>query len=163
MSSGSWSSHEPTTIRNPGGGGMNIARPSLRKVRIEMVPLIDSFFLLLAFFVSSALSMSILAGLPVELPVLAHTVKLDPKDLRVLTMGRDGLVQLDGEAVTLDEVRARLEADPRASNLRVAVRADRSVPAGRLLEILGSVRGAGVRHVGLVTQPLPEPGGAHGP
>jgi len=130
---------------------MKVSRSAPRKARIEMVPLIDSFFLLLAFFVSSALSMSILVGLPVELPALSHTVKLEPKDLRVLTVARDGALELDGRPLALEDVAARLAADPRAEGLRVAVRADRSVPAGRLLEVLGAVRGAGVRQVGLVT------------
>lgn len=141
---------------------MKVSRPAARKARIEMVPLIDSFFLLLAFFVSSVLSMSILGGLPVELPPLAHTVKLDPKDLRVITVARDGALQLDGQPVSADELAPRLQADPHAPSLRVAVRADRAVPSGRLLEILGAVRWAGVQHVGLVTQALPESGSAHG-
>lgn len=128
-----------------------------------MVPLIDSFFLLLAFFVSSVLSMSILGGLPVELPALAHTVKLDPKDLRVITVARDGALQLDGYAIGLEEMAARLQADTHAPSLRVAVRADRSVPSGRLLGVLGAVREAGVQHVGLVTQALPESGEGHEP
>lgn len=137
---------------------MKVSRPAPRKARIEMVPLIDSFFLLLAFFVSSVLSMSILGGLPVELPTLTHTVKLDPKDLRVLTVARDGALQVDGDAISLEEMAARLQAGPGVSTLRVAVRADRAVPSGRLLEVLGAVRGAGVRQVGLVTHALADGG-----
>ena len=121
-----------------------------------MVPLIDTFFLLLAFFISSVLSMSILGGLPIELPRLAHATKLDPTDLVVITIARDGQLQLNGQPVSLDEIAARLQANPHASMLRVAVRADRFVPAGQLLEVLAAVRGAGVHRVGLVTQTTPE-------
>ncbi len=130
---------------------MNLARSSLRKTRIEMVPLIDSFFLLLAFFISSMLSMSVIGGLPVELPTSTNAAKFESRDLRVVTIARNEQLQLDGEPVTLDDLPARLKADPHVSTLRIAVRTDRLVPAEQLLKVLGMIRGAGVHRVGLVT------------
>lgn len=135
---------------------MNLSRASARKARIEMVPLIDSFFLLLAFFISSVLSMSMVGALPIELPRVAGTVTLEPNELLVITVARDGQLHLDGHSINLDDLTTRLKTDPRASTLRVAVRTDRLVPAGRLLEVLGAVRGAGIHHVGLVTNLIPE-------
>lgn len=135
---------------------MNIGRPSVRKARIEMVPLIDSFFLLLAFFISSVLSMSVMGGLPVELPTVAHTTKLEPTHLLVVTLARDGRFQLDGQPVDLAELATRLKTDPHHALLRVAVKADRLVPTGELLELLGVIRGAGVHRVGLVANSTSE-------
>ena len=135
---------------------MQLSRPSLRKARIEMVPLIDSFFLLLAFFVSSVLSMSVLGGLPVELPAAANAARLDQDPLTVVTIGREGQLELDGHAVSLGDLPGRLKADARMPTLRVAVRADRLVQAGRLLEVLGVIRGAGARRVGLVASAVTE-------
>ena len=135
---------------------MNLPRASVRKVRIEMVPLIDSFFLLLAFFISSVLSMSVVGALPIELPRVAGTIRLEPSDWLIITVARDGQLQVDGQSINFDDMTTRLKVDPRAPTLRVAVRADRLVPAGRLLEVLGAVRGAGVHHVGLVTNRIPE-------
>ena len=129
---------------------MTVGRPSVRTPRIEMVPLIDSFFLLLAFFLSSALSMSALAGLPVELPRAAHAETLDPRETRVLTVSRGGQLQLDGQPLARSELAGRLQSDPRGPRLRVAVRVDQAVPAGELLDVLGLVRGAGVPRVGLL-------------
>lgn len=122
-----------------------------------MVPLIDSFFLLLAFFISSVLSLSMIGGLPVELPALTQTVKLDPKDVSVITVARDGQLQLDGQSVSLTDITTRLKGNPHASSLRIAVRADRLVPSGQLLEVLGAVRAAGVHRVGLVANTTLDP------
>jgi len=130
---------------------MNLQRPSIRKAHIEMVPLIDSFFLLLAFFISSVLSMSVIGGLPVELPAVGHAMKLESKDLLAITVARDGQLQCDGQSLSLEDLPAHVKMRPGVATLRVAVRADRLVPAGRLLEVLSAVRGAGVSHVGLVT------------
>jgi len=135
---------------------MKLDTAPARKVRIEMVPLIDTFFLLLAFFISSVLSMSVLKGLPLELPSARSAERLKPENLRVITVANDGHVQLDGTAVTLKEIGARLQVTTDPATLRVAVRADRRVPAGHLVTVLGAVREAGVARVGLVTLDTPE-------
>ena len=127
-----------------------------RRIRVEMVPLIDTFFLLLAFFISSVLSMSAMGGLPIELPHLDHTAKLDPADLIVITVAHDGQLQLDGQPVGFTEVAAILKAHPHPSTLRVAVRADRRVPAGQLVTVLGAIRAADIARVGLVTELAPD-------
>ena len=130
---------------------MRIAHPYHARAHVELVPLIDTFFLLLAFFISSMLSMSVLKGLPLELPMAAQAVTLKPKNLIVITVANDGQLQLEGQPVSLDELTARLAADPNASTLRAAVRVDRIVPTGRLVRVLSAVREAGVHRVGLVT------------
>lgn len=136
---------------------MNVARPALRKTRIEMVPLIDSFFLLLAFFISSMLSMSVMKGLPIDLASASASSKLEPRDVVVVTVAANGVLQLDGQLVTVEELSSRLRAKEPVSALYVAVRADRFVPAGQLLPVLGAIRAAGVARVGLVTQLAAEP------
>jgi len=130
---------------------MKIGVPSRRGADIDMVPLIDTFFLLLAFFISSVLSMSVLKGLPLELPTARQAQRLKLEDLLVVTVAHDGQVQLDGTAVILEEMGARLQTAANSSTFRVAVRADRAVPTGRLVEVLSAIRGTGIYRVGLVT------------
>src|SRR3990167_5398489 len=108
---------------------MKHSSPAQRKIRIEMVPLIDTFFLLLAFFISSTLSMSILKGLPIELPSVGQATNLDRKEVVLITITREEQIQMDGESTGLHEIAGRLQGMPTpAANLRVAVRADRAVP-----------------------------------
>ena len=117
-----------------------------------MVPLIDTFFLLLAFFISSMLSMSVLKGLPIELPRVGQATNLDRQEVVVITITREEQIQMDGEPAGLHEIACRLQGmSTPAANLRVAVRADRAVPTGRLAEVLEAGRLAGVRRLGLVT------------
>ncbi len=47
---------------------MKLNLDTQRKVRIEMLPLIDIVFLLLVFFIYAMLSMAVHRGLPVVLP-----------------------------------------------------------------------------------------------
>ena len=50
---------------------MRLARRTIKKARIEIIPMIDTIFFLLVFFMISTLSMSRYSGLPVNLPKAA--------------------------------------------------------------------------------------------
>ncbi len=126
---------------------MKVYIPPARRPRIEMVPLIDSFFLLLAFFMSSVLSMEVVRGLPVELPKAGAVPTLSKESHLVVTVSHSGAMEMEGEPVTLEELQARLVSDPKLSSLRVGIRADRETPYERVVELLAAVRGAGVGRV----------------
>lgn len=132
---------------------MKIQFQSFRKPRIEMVPLIDSFFLLLAFFMSSVLAMEVVRGLPVELPKSGKAVRILQEDRLIITLARDGRLQLEGQELTLELLQARLSAYPHRQELRVGIRADKGTAYERLIQVLAALRGAGVGKVSLLTQP----------
>ena len=50
---------------------MRLARRTIKKARIEIIPMIDTIFFLLVFFMISTLSMARYSGLPVNLPKAA--------------------------------------------------------------------------------------------
>ncbi len=131
---------------------MKVHLPPRRQPRIEMIPLIDSFFLLLAFFMSSVLTMEVVKGLPVELPKAGAAASLSQEGRRVVTIGREGQIQLDGEGMGLEELVRRLSSDPSRESLRVGIRADESTPYRSVVEVLGAVRRGGAARVTLLTQ-----------
>ena len=61
------------------GGGSQLARGGQKKARIEIIPLIDVIFFLLATFVLYTLSLNRIMSLPVQLPV-AQTQQQQQKD-----------------------------------------------------------------------------------
>lgn len=132
---------------------MRVSFAHRRPVRIEMVPLIDTFFLLLAFFISSVLTMEVARGLPVELPKAGKRAALSSGDRLIVTLLRDGGIELDGEKVTLEALSQRLSSHPRGESLQVAIRADRKSPYEDVVRVLGIVREAGVAKVTLLTRP----------
>jgi biopolymer transport protein ExbD len=132
---------------------MKVYLPPLRRPRIEMVPLIDSFFLLLAFFMSSVLSMEAARGLPVDLPKAGAASSASEKGRRVVTVTREGQIQLDGEPIGLSALRERLFSDPERASLRVGIRADGAASYQTVVQVLGAVREAGVGRVLLLAAP----------
>lgn len=127
--------------------------PESHKAKIEMVPLIDTFFLLLAFFISSVLTMEVVRGLPVDLPNdRGASNRLDP-DRFLVTITQGGLIEVGGDPVTVEGLQARLGSHPDRQTLRVGLRADRTVHYEQVVQVLEAVQRAGVSRVSLLTRP----------
>ncbi|MBW2057253.1 MAG: biopolymer transporter ExbD [Deltaproteobacteria bacterium] len=131
---------------------MRIKRNVRKRARIEMIPLIDSMFLLLVFFIYSMLSMTVHRGIQVNLPE-ARTGKIDKRDYVAITITEDERVFLGKREVSLPDLQTRLERIKRAHPGRpVFINADRRVPYEVIIAALDAVRSAGLSRVSLDTQ-----------
>ena len=94
---------------------MRIAQPHLKRARIEIIPMIDTIFFLLVFFMIAWLSMVKMNGLPLALPRANHTSGKTPAAI-VLSVAPSGVTYLDGRLIGQSEwpaqMRARLSKDP---------------------------------------------------
>jgi protein TonB len=92
--------------------GIRIKLRHRKKVRIEIIPLIDVIFFLLATFVLFTLSLNRIQSVPVDLPVASSEPtqeKIDIKDMLTIQVSDQGNVYWNRELIDLDEVPARLE------------------------------------------------------
>lgn len=132
---------------------MKIARAAARRRGIELLPLIDLIFLLLAAFIYATQSMTVHRALPVELPGAA-TGRVERREYVTVTVTRAGAIYLRGESVSEEEltarVRALLAADPGAG---ISLDADRRADYGRAIRALDALRAAGARGVRLSVRP----------
>jgi biopolymer transport protein ExbD len=128
---------------------MKIPRSQPRKTRIEMVPLVDMFFLVLVFFIYAMLSMAVHRALPVHLPT-SSTAEVQGKTILSVTVKTDGSLYLDRVPVTLDRLQETLRLkrvhDPKTA---VQLFADRRVSYQRLFQVLDRIQAAGVSRVAL--------------
>ena len=124
-----------------------------RGARVEMIPLIDAMFLLLAFFVVAILSMEFFRGVPVELAAARTATALTEPHGIVVTVRREGDLLVDGEAVAPEAlegaIRARREA---GSDGPVIVAADAAVAFSLALDVLDRLRAADIERVFLQTR-----------
>jgi len=123
-----------------------------KRARIEIIPLIDIMFFLLASFMMVSLSQVHMKGIRVNLPaIVAPTQPLptpDPKDRLSLYVDADGLVHFDKEVVTDGDVTPRLLALYKGNaNVKVFVSADREALHGEVMKLLDRVRSAGIEKV----------------
>ena len=78
-----------------------------KKPRIEIIPMIDTMFFLLVFFMIATLSMTIQHGMPVSLPTAESSTDTIAEHVS-LTLTREGLLYYNKEAITLQELAIRL-------------------------------------------------------
>jgi len=119
---------------------------------INVIPLVDVVLVLLVIFMVTA--PMLYRGMDITLPRSAtNTIK--PEQRVVLTVERDRRVFIDKDSVPLGLLQPRLEA-LHHKNPRVAVflRADQAVPYGTVVQVMDSVKKAGIAKLGMVTDPL---------
>jgi len=132
---------------------MEVTSPVPKKrARIEIIPLIDIMFFLLASFMMVSLSQVHMKGIRVNLPAMvAPTQPLptpDPRDRLSLFVDPDGLVHFDKEVVADGDVMPRLVAVAKGNpNLKLFISADREALHGDVMKLLDRVRSAGIEKV----------------
>lgn len=120
---------------------------------INMTPLVDVMLVLLIIFMVAAPMMT--TGVSVDLPN-ADAPRMDiDEDQPIIAVQRDGTLMFMGDALTLEQLEARLTTDEalRARD-EVYIQADEEVPYGAVVRVLAVVRRAGITKMGLVTDPL---------
>jgi len=132
---------------------MRIQRRSIKKARIEIIPMIDTIFFLLVFFMISTLSMSQFKGMPVNLPKAASGQQA-PAESAAITIDKDNRIFLNQQAVdkaALGEVlRQQLAKNP---DMLVIINADDVVQHGQVVEIMDIARGANVAKMAIAVKP----------
>ncbi len=116
-----------------------------RRGRIEIIPMIDVMFFLLATFMLASLSLQNLHSLAVNLP-RGKAAPMAAARSVTLTVTRDGQILLDQTAVTLETLVSalRLRLDPSTRNVVVAV--DSVAPSGIVVQAMLRAREAGAEH-----------------
>ena len=117
------------------------------EARIEVVPLIDIMFFLLAAFMLVSLSMTQLHRVPIVLPEASTGVAESKTPPFQIAIDRNGVTTWDGEIVTLSEITDRLKAESGAKEAGVLLAADEEARHKQVLGVLNAVREAGVEKV----------------
>lgn len=124
-----------------------------RKARIEIIPMIDTVFFLLVFFMLASLSMTVYKGMPVNLPKAASGQPTRDENAAI-TLARDGGMYLNRQLTTEEalgeQLRALLSANP---NLVVMINADGEVLHRRVVAAVDVARTAGIARVAIAVMP----------
>jgi biopolymer transport protein ExbD len=137
-----------------------------KKARIEIIPLIDVIFFLLATFVLFTLSLNKLASLPVDLPVATPQTdnKPNPDDPTIyLNISDQGTCYWKQGAMNPAELISTAEIAPRLADYagrmgaqaRVLIQGDMRARFGPAVTALDEVRKAGIKQVSVQTTVQP--------
>jgi len=131
-------------------------RRELKRTKIEIIPMIDTIFFLLVFFMLSSLALTRLNGLQVNLPQAATAPQQAPAELAI-TIDKARHLYVNKEPVTFDQLEAKLvEKVGSAAKLpqaTVIINADTSVPHGMVVKCIDFSREVGIIHFAIATAP----------
>ena len=136
----------PHPAGTAGGSAVKFRRSrQRRRGRIEIIPMIDVMFFLLATFMLASLSLQNLHSMAVDLP-RGQAPLLQTARSVTLTVTRDGALLLDQTAVTLDTLAAAPAADARRPGANVIVAVDSAAPSGVVVQAMLKARDGGAEH-----------------
>ena len=133
---------------------MRLPKSVRKKPRIEIIPMIDTMFFLLVFFMVATLSMTLQKGISVNLPHAA-TARDEIREVVALTLTKEGKLYVDKEEVpSVAEASARLSSQiAQGKEVSVVIYADRAVEHGRVIDLMDGVRQAGVARIAVAVRP----------
>ena len=120
---------------------------------INVTPFVDVMLVLLIVFMITAPLLTV--GVAVDLPkTKAPTLQGSDQPLAI-TINAEGRIFLQELEVGLDDLVAKLRAiSAAAPDRRIFVRGDRTIPYGRVLQVMSTINAAGIRRVALVARPV---------
>ena len=128
-----------------------------KKPRIEIIPMIDTMFFLLVFFMIATLAMTIQHGMPVSLPTAESSTDKIAEHVS-LTLTREGRLYYNKEVITLQELKIRLaNLRQSSSDPSLLINADEEVPHGKVITVMDLIRLSGITSMGIATQPSSSP------
>ena len=136
---------------------MDIPSPrSTRRARIEIIPLIDIIFFLLATFVMVSLSMVKSKGLPVNLPDAASGETQNRDEFTSITVTAENALLFNKKPVAAADLATALQklkaenADP-----KIFINGDEDSRLGMTILVLDEARKCGITKVSFETKPKP--------
>lgn len=120
-----------------------------RRARIEIIPLIDIMFFLLATFMMVSISMIQNDGVEVNLPGARSSEKVETSAQKVtVSVSGEGALFWGKELVNMEEISRRFvgvrEKNPKT---QVVIQTDRQAPAGKMIAVLDEARRLGLKKV----------------
>jgi biopolymer transport protein ExbD len=139
-----------------------------KRARIEIIPLIDIMFFLLASFMMVSLSQTHMKGIRVNLPAAVAPPPSTVKDYVSIKVQEGNSVYFDNQFVSDDQVLPRLYELHRTNpEIKVSISASLMAMHGDVITVLDKIRSAGITKVGYQIRaagaPAAQPGAAAPP
>jgi biopolymer transport protein TolR len=126
---------------------------------INVTPLVDVMLVLLIIMMIIAPLLQ--KGVNVRLPTATNSAdKPETQDQTVVGVTQDGQYWVNGVSVSDADVRTRVDDILEGKKDRILlIKADEDAPYGRVMEVMDTLRAAGIEDMGLITERKAQSGG----
>ncbi len=116
---------------------------------INVTPMVDVMLVLLVIFILTAPLLA--SSIKLELPKTDAAKPMDAPKFVTLVVDKAGQVFLNDTPVAIEQLRARLtQTAVQNPETEVQLRADETVPYGKVVEVMGVAQKAGLSRIGFV-------------
>jgi biopolymer transport protein TolR len=135
------------------GSSLTKLQPAPLNADINVTPLVDVCLVLLIIFM--VVTPMLQKGVPVNLPVTEDPEKTPDTEKQLqISVKADGTVYVGSTVVRADQVQTQLEEiHTRTPDREIAVKGDKLVKYGSVVDVLKACREVGFNDVGLIAQP----------
>ena len=131
--------------------GANVGGGSKFVSEINVTPFVDVMLVLLIIFMVATPMMS--QGIVVDLPQTKQVEVLPTEsENMVMTVRQDGKIFLDEYPVELDDLESKLQMLVKEKNKTLFLQADKNVPYGTVVDIMGRIKAVGIEKLGVVAE-----------
>ena len=132
---------------------LKLSNAERKKARIQIIPLIDIMFFLLATFVMVSTSMIKNKGIAVNLPTAETGSKEARKNYASLSVTKDGEYYLDKSKIDKENLSSKLlELKASDTGFKVFINGDKEANVSSLVDALDIVRKSGISKVAIETK-----------
>ena len=134
------------------GGGGGTGPGGVKRARIEIIPLIDVIFFLLATFVLFTLALNKSNGVKVNLPASSSGEAFNPEGVTI-SVTDEGAIAWNADMITLDEFQQRLLAEYKHDpEVRILINGDEKAFFAQAIYVFDVARKAGFKKVFIETR-----------
>lgn len=128
-----------------------------KKARIEIIPLIDIMFFLLAAFMMASLQMIKMQSIKMDLPTATMATRDFKPDIVNISVDKAGEVYIEKKPVNVVDLRSFLSNKFRVNtNIPVYISGDKDATHGAVIRVLDIVRREGIQRVSFAISTQPE-------
>jgi len=128
-----------------------------KKARIEIIPLIDIMFFLLAAFMMASLTMIKMQSIKMDLPTATQATRDFKPDIINISVDKVGEVYVEKKAINVVDLRSYLSNKFRINtNVPVYISGDKDATHGAVIRVLDLVRREGIQKVSFAISSQPQ-------
>ena len=119
---------------------------------INVTPFVDVMLVLIIFMVTAPMMTQ---GVDVELPETQSVESLSTdNENMILSLQADGTIYLDEYKVPIEELETKVAVLVKEQKRQLFLKADKNVPYGTVMAIMGRIKAAGIERLGMVAETI---------